>query len=270
MRRMLSTSRIAWSRMPSRGTTAIIAVRKTAGLKLVGADLRRPLERPCRTASRARCRESARSRRRRRTRPGAGRLPSTPITVYCIAPMRTCLPIGSMLGKSACHGLLPRMTTGVRCSTSAEVKTRPASILAKLTARPVRGRAEDADLPRPFVLVIDARAAVAPLRAQPHVDQRHRRAVALDRPRVLDRQVRTARHLEKALARREAQRAELLDDDRVRPELADRVAQRLVEAADERRHADDRRDADDDAEHGQRRAHLAGAQRVRSTSRRFR
>ena len=45
-------------------------------------------------------------------------------------------------------------------------------------------------------------------------------------------------------------------------ELADRLAQRLVEAADHRRHADDRRDADDDAEDGQRRAHLVRAQRV--------
>ena len=43
MRRMLSTSRIAWSRMPSRGTTAIIAVRKTAGLKLVALIFADPL-----------------------------------------------------------------------------------------------------------------------------------------------------------------------------------------------------------------------------------
>ena len=36
-------------------------------------------------------------------------------------------------------------------------------------------------------------------------------------------------------------------------------SQRLVEAADQRRHRDDRRDADDDAEHRQARAHLVGA-----------
>src|SRR5262249_30930275 len=127
--------------------------------------------------------------------------------------------------------------------------------------RPVLGRAEDAQLPRPLVPVVDARLRLAG-RAQPHVDQHHRRAVALDRLGVFLRQVRTPRHLEEGLARREAERAPLLHDDRVGAERVDRVAERLVEAADERRHADDRRDADDDAQDGQRRAHLARYQRV--------
>ena len=63
-------------------------------------------------------------------------------------------------------------------------------------------------------------------------------------------------------AGREAQGTHLLHDDGVRSELADRVAHRLVEAANQRGHPDDRRDADDDSEHGQRRAHLARAQRI--------
>ena len=46
------------------------------------------------------------------------------------------------------------------------------------------------------------------------------------------------------------------------PIAADQIAERLVEAADERRHADDRRDADDDAEHGERRPQLVAAERV--------
>src|SRR6266508_2216195 len=61
---------------------------------------------------------------------------------------------------------------------------------------------------------------------------------------------------------RRATSRKLLHDDGIRPELRDGVAERLIEAADERRHPDDRRDPDDDAEHRQRRAHLARAQRV--------
>ena len=43
MRISASTSRIACSRMPSRGTTAIIAVRNTAGLKLLAVIFAEPL-----------------------------------------------------------------------------------------------------------------------------------------------------------------------------------------------------------------------------------
>ena len=192
--------------------------------------------------------------------PGLGRGPSTPMTVYCIDPMRTFLPIGSMLGKSACPRAVAEHDDLRRCSTSAEMKTRPASSLAKLTADQFSVAPRIADLLASGRSRSRRATGCCPLRAQPHVDERHRRAVALDRARVLDRQVRAPRHFEEALAARGGQSAELLDDDRVRSELADRVAQRLVEAADERRHADDRRDADDDAEHRQRRAHLARAQ----------
>ena len=193
--------------------------------------------------------------------PGLGRLPSAPITVNSWLPMRTFLPIGSMLGNSACHGPLPRSTTLRRCSTSARDEQAPELDLREVHRRPVLGGAEHAQLFGPLVAVVDPRAGSA-RGAEPDVDQRDRRALALDRPRVLHGQVGPPRHFEEALARREAERAPLLDDDGVGPELADRFAQRVVEAADQRRHADDRRDADDDAEHGQRRAHLARAQRV--------
>jgi hypothetical protein len=52
------------------------------------------------------------------------------------------------------------------------------------------------------------------------------------------------------------------DEDRVRADGLDRIAQRLVESANQRRHADDRRDADDDAQHGQDRPQLVYAERV--------
>ena len=89
-----------------------------------------------------------------------------------------------------------------------------------------------------------------------------RAGLLLDRARVGDRQVRPLEQLLELGAAGEAGDAEALDEDRVRADRADHVAQRLVEAADHRRHADDRRDADDDAEHGQRRAHLVGAHGV--------
>src|SRR4029079_14540412 len=99
----------------------------------------------------------------------------------------------------------------------------------------------------PLVAVEDPRSML-PGRAQPDIHQGHRGALTFDGARVLHRQVRTPSDLEEALARREAERAPLLHDDRVGPELADRLAERVVEAADERRHPDDRGDADDHAE----------------------
>ena len=35
---------------------------------------------------------------------GLGRLPNTPTTVYCVRPMRTCLPIGSAVGEERLAG----------------------------------------------------------------------------------------------------------------------------------------------------------------------
>ncbi len=133
--------------------------------------------------------------------------------------------------------------------------------LGEVDRRPVLGGAEDGELLGALAAVVDARSRVADI-AEPDIDQRHRRALPFDRPCVLHREIRPARHLEEAAPGGEAQGAPLLHDDRVRSELADRIAQRVVEAADERRHADDRGDADHHAEHGQRRAHLARAQRV--------
>ena len=66
--------------------------------------------------------------------PGLGRVPSTPMTVNWVEPMRTCLPIGSTFGKErlpravAEEDDLPAML-GFR-----REKTRPASTFAKLTA----------------------------------------------------------------------------------------------------------------------------------------
>ena len=105
-------------------------------------------------------------------------------------------------------------------------------------------------------------ALAAAGRSQPDVDDVDRRGVARDGACILDGQVGTLHDLEKGCARREAEGAELLDVDRVRAELADRIAQRLVETADERGHADNRGDTDDHAEHGQRGPHLVRPQRV--------
>ena len=105
--------------------------------------------------------------------------------------------------------------------------------------------------------------------AEPGVDQRHRRRQALDRLAVLDGEPRPLDQVDERRARREADRAEALHEDRPRPQRSDRVAQRRVEAADERGHADDRGDADDHAEDGQRRAHLVGPQRVEGHLRRL-
>ena len=76
-----------------------------------------------------------------------------------------------------------------------------------------------------------------------------RRRQPLDGLGVADGQVGTAHQILEFGAAADADDAQLAQINGVGPELADAVAQRLVEAADERRHADDRRDADDDAEH---------------------
>ena len=132
--------------------------------------------------------------------PGLGRWPSTPMTVNC--------------GRADAHLLadridvreqrLPRRVARARppaaCSTSAGMKNRPVLELGEVHRGPVLGRADDRQLLRPLVAVVDARLRCCPMRAEPHVDERDRRAVALDRPRILDRQVRAAGDLEEALA----------------------------------------------------------------------
>ena len=130
-------------------------------------------------------------------------------------------------------------------------------------ARVVLFGAEDLQHLRPLILVSTrARCGAGPAVAE---DDRHdfdRRRAALDRVRVAGRHVRPLQHLLEVGAGREAHRRELGDEDGVRPNRPEHVAQRFVEAAQQRRHADDRRDADDDAEHGQRRPHLVGSDRV--------
>ena len=146
------------------------------------------------------------------------------------------------------------------------MNSRPISSFAKLHRRPVLRRADDRQLLGLLVAVIDARLRVAPwrrARRRPSATDGHSRSIA--------RASSIVRFGRRATSRK------LLPDAKLSaphfctmmvfgPELADRIAERLVEAADERRHADDRRDADDDAEHGQRRAHLVRRAACRATS----
>ena len=167
-----------------------------------------------------------------------------------------------MFGNSDSHGFLPEHDD-LPAMIDLGGHEEPAHLqLREVDRGPVLRRAEDRDGFRLLVAVIDAGLAccrIAPSQTSISATDGHSRSIAT---RILPRQVRTARDFEEALARREAERAPLLHHDGVRAELADRIAQRVVEPADERRHADDRRDADDHAEHGQRRAHLVRAQRV--------
>src|SRR5207245_3031606 len=98
-----------------------------------------------------------------------------------------------------------------------------------------------------------------PAGAELDVDELDRARLLLERARVGNRQVRPLDQLLELGTAGEAGDAEALDEDRVRSDGADHLAQRLIEPANHRRHADDRRDADDDAEDGQRRAHLVAA-----------
>ena len=125
---------------------------------------------------------------------------------------------------------VPKTTSGLRL---ADRGRRPAAASAGRRRRPARCRRTGASSPAPRA------------RARRRCDRFGRFSSCRDLGAV-----------------REAGDAEALDEDRVRADRADHVAQRLVEAADHRRHADDRRDADDDAEHGQPRAHLVGAHGV--------
>ncbi len=95
--------------------------------------------------------------------------------------------------------------------------------------------------------------------AQLDVDQLNRRPLVLERAGIGDGQIRALEQIRDFRAVGEAGDAEALDEDRVRPDLADQLAERLIEAANERRHADDRRDADDDAEDRQSGAQLVAA-----------
>ena len=207
--------------------------------------------------------------------PTPGRLSNTPTT--CSAGRRRGRSCRSDRCRSAEQQLdtavWPSTTTFFRYWTSVPLKNRPSvriemrvpsakfSVVPKtISGRRLRVAVEDALL----------RRRAEPAGAELDVDELNRRSPALDRARIRDRQVRPLHQLGELGAAREAGEAEALDEDDVRADRADHVAQRLVEAADHRRHADDRRDADDDAEHGQRRAHLVACARCRTPSRRLR
>src|SRR5437867_3732501 len=78
-----------------------------------------------------------------------------------------------------------------------------------------------------------------PAGAELDVDELDRARLLLERARVGDRQIRPLDQLLELRAAGEAGDAEALDEDRVRADGADHLAQRLIEAADHRRHADD-------------------------------
>jgi hypothetical protein len=95
-----------------------------------------------------------------------------------------------------------------------------------------------------------------------HVDNLDRSRLRLDRAGIGNRQVRATDEIGEGSAAREAQEPEPLHEDEVRTDRANGLPQRLVEAADHRRHPDNRRDADDDTQDREARAHLVDAQRV--------
>jgi hypothetical protein len=99
-------------------------------------------------------------------------------------------------------------------------------------------------------------------RAELDVHVLQRAVLRLERAGVADVEVRPLHQLAELDLVGEAGHAELLEVDDVRPALRDQVAQRLVEAANQRGHADNRRDPDDHAQHRQERSHLVGAHRV--------
>src|SRR4029078_2627972 len=94
--------------------------------------------------------------------------------------------------------------------------------------RRVLGGAENPELLRLLVTVVNTRLAI-PVDTQPHVDECNRWTVPPDRVRILLGQVRPARDFEEAFPGREADGSPLLHHDRVRTELADGIAQRVVE-----------------------------------------
>ena len=86
--------------------------------------------------------------------------------------------------------------------------------------------------------------------------------LALDGAGVGRRQCRPIQQRLELGAGHHAQAGELRHEDRVRSQLADAVAQRRVEAEDERRHPDHRGDADDDPENREPGSHLLGPYRA--------
>ena len=115
---------------------------------------------------------------------------------------------------------------------------------------------EEAKAIRAFSPVIDAVVAQTPRRGA--VTYRGRELV--DGLSILDRQVRAAHDLREVGSTGQCDVAELRQEDRIRSERIDRVAERLIESANQGRDPDDRRDPDHDAQHRQARLQLVGAQ----------
>ena len=107
----------------------------------------------------------------------------------------------------------------------------------------------------------------APLRrraagAELDVDELNRPRLLLECTRVGNTEVRALQQVFDLRAVGKAGDAEALDEDRVRPDRAKHLAERLIEAANERRHPDNRGDADDDTENRQPGAHFVAPHRV--------
>src|SRR5690606_36118256 len=124
------------------------------------------------------------------------------------------------------------------------------------------GAAHDVQQLRPLTAVVEAFLRWRSALAEDDVDHLDRRRLLFYREGVLRRHVGAFQQFLKVGPGHRADATELGDEDRVRPDGGNRVAQRLIEAANQCGHADDRRDADDDAEHRQARSHLVRADGV--------
>jgi hypothetical protein len=124
------------------------------------------------------------------------------------------------------------------------------------------GGADDRELLGPVAAVVHPLGGLRQPGAEQDVHGLDGGRQLLDRLGVVDRQVRTTQQIRELGAAPDADDAQFGEDDRVRTERLHAVAQRLVEAADERRHADDGGDADHHAEDGEAGAQLVPAQGV--------
>src|SRR6185295_3348526 len=115
----------------------------------------------------------------------------------------------------------------------AAAEDRDSRALGKMLARAEHDNRLRLLAPVEHAAKLRAGAAAAEL----DVDELDGLRLLLDRARVRHREVRPLDQLLEFTADG-ARDAESLDEDRIRPHRADHVAQRLVEAADHRRHAD--------------------------------
>ena len=180
--------------------------------------------------SNRRRRALARGRRRRCTRPR--RCAPSCRSDRCPTVREQRLIRGLAEDDHACAGAGPR----------ASVKKRPADSLRKLMSANCSVAPRTPSVLRAVAAVEHAlrRRCRRPAPSQMSTMPTDGASFSMARG-IVHGEVRPPHQLGEVGARREADAAELRDEDRVRPELANAVAQRLVEAADERGHADDRR-----------------------------